>query len=104
MHAGIVGYGQDHTAVHTSVAGGKKEIGADIEADVFLRAEGTRTSGASAKSSLGGNFFVGSPFAVDLVVLGDEFGDLSAGGSGIRADDADAAFVKTLGQGFIAKH
>ena len=101
MHGRVIRHAYHHTARHTRIAQGKQRVSRHVQSNVLHGADAPHTGQARAESRFHGHLFIGRPFAVDIVMLCQEFRDLRARGPRIAAHQPDSAVVKAPGHRFI---
>ena len=102
---GIVSVDDDVSTAHTHVSGGEQGVSGHIQAHHFHGGHAAAAGHGSAVSHFRGDLLIGSPLAVQTVlVLGQLLQNFGAGRSGISGSDLDTGFVDATRDGFVTGH
>ena len=103
VHTWVVCGDNDETAADAVIGRCEDRVCRDVDADVLHGAEAADARDGRAVGHLRRDLFVGSPFAVESVLIfGQLFEDLRAGSAGVGRADHDARFISAAGNGLIA--
>ena len=104
VHTGVVGGDDDKPAGDAVIGRGEDGVRRHVHPHVLHGAQGPDTGNAGSVGHLCGNFFIGGPLAVEgVLVLGQVLEDLRTGGAGVGRADLYPGFIRTPGNGLVAR-
>ena len=104
MHSRIVRDHNHKSGVNARVAQREQRICRDVQADVFLSAEGATTCQRRSERRLHSDFLVRCPFAIDVVEFDSLFGYFGRRRAGVTRHERNARLPQAAGKCFVAQH